>query len=136
MEILDNLGINLLYDIFKMTLSFIFARYLYETYIMTWLWGGWRVIVKNNQQIITERLISPATLKRINSDETDFSTYIKGLISPFEWLKIDILSMHAKTSGFIKQDKVKKVIIIDLSKNKKIPSKPLAINHLLGYRKK
>jgi hypothetical protein len=118
-ELLQTIAQSLIYDVLKMIVSFIIARYLYEAYIMQWLWGGWHVVVKKDKRIIAERNISPSTFKRIDSDETDFSTYIKGLVSPFEWLEIDPLSEEAKQTELIKRDVKNKLICIDLSKNPK-----------------
>lgn len=118
MDILQNIIQNLVYDLFKITLSFIFARYLYETYFMKWLWGGWCIILKEGEKTITEREMSPTTYKRIKEDDTELSVYIKGVVSPFAWINIDVVSDEARQSKFLQWDQANKLIIIDLSKNK------------------
>ena len=114
MDIIQSIIPNLFYDLFKMTLSFIFARYLYEYYIMDWFWGGWKIIINDSDKLKTERAISSATFKRINSDLTELSIYTKGVISPFCYLKIDIVSPEAEELGLIRRDKENKRIIINI----------------------
>ncbi len=50
-------------------------------------------------------------------DKGEFSIYVKGIISPYAWLNIDIASEEAEKIRLVKIDPSKKIIIVDLSKN-------------------
>ena len=51
---------NGIYDILKIMIGFIFARFLYEKYIVDFFWGGWRIkVIKKEGEILMERDISP-----------------------------------------------------------------------------
>ena len=122
-----SLGYDLGYDLFKIILGFIFAKVIYEKVIMKIRWGGREVIVKKDQKVLAHRELSPEVAKRIETDATDFSTYIKGVISPFVWLNIDVSSLEAKERGLV--CKQGKVVTIDISKNpKKRPPPPTKID--------
>jgi hypothetical protein len=105
---------GLIYDLFKIIVGFIFARFIYERFIMQFLWGGWSVkVIKNNISVVS-RDISPSSCKRILSDETELSVYLKGIISPYEWLKIDIVSPVVIKAGVLITNKKQKIITVNL----------------------
>ncbi len=118
----ENLAVNFIYDVLKFIIAFIFVKFFYEKVYIKWKWGGWRVIILNeDRKQVVSRKLSCSVTKRIFEDLGEFSIYLKGIISPYGWLNnIDIASEKAEGIGLIERDYKNKMIIIDLSKN---PSK-------------
>ena len=116
----DNIIGNLAYDVFKFTIALILVKIIYEKLYMQIRWGNWKVIIKNQNKKLVERKLSPHVAKNIFDDEGEFSIYIKGIVSPYGWLNIDIASQEAKDKGLLVIDDNNRTITIDLSKN---PSK-------------
>ena len=69
----NSIGYDLAYDLFKIIMGFIFAKLLYEKVIMELRWGGRKVMVKDGDDTLAERKLSPDVAKRIETDKTDFS---------------------------------------------------------------
>ncbi len=111
----SSIGYDLSYDLFKIIMGFIFAKLLYEKVIMELRWGGREVIIKDADKILAQRKLSPDVAKRIETDATDFSVYIKGIVSPFTWLNIDVSSAEAEALSLV--CKQGKLTCIDISKN-------------------
>ena len=109
---------NGIYDILKIMIGFIFARFLYEKYIVDFFWGGWRIkVIKKEGEVLMERDISPTVKKLISNNEKEYSEYLKSVTSPYCWIKTDILSPQSIQSGLLTKDDEQKMIIIDISKN-------------------
>lgn len=115
--LISDLLTNIVYDIIKIIIGFMIARYLYEKFIMKWLWGGWTISVRNNDKILVFQTIAPALFKRMKEDQRECSAYIKGVVSPYCWLNEDVLSEKAEKIGLIIKDKEQKSIVVDISKN-------------------
>jgi len=113
----DNIIGNLAYDVFKFTIALILVKIIYEKLYMQIRWGNWKVIIKNQNKKLVERKLSPHVAKKIFDDEGDFSIYIKGIVSPYGWLSIDIASQEAKNIKLLNIDNDNRTITIDLSKN-------------------
>ena len=112
-----------IYDVISLTIAFILVKIFYEKLYMKWKWGGWEIkvynnIEKDNEEPLTIRNLSTHSAKRIVNDEGELSVYVKGIISPYARLTIDIASRNAIDIGLIDIGvKSKKKILIDLSKN-------------------
>ena len=111
----NSIGYDLAYDLFKVIVGFLFARFIYEKVIMELQWGGREVVIKRGGEALVQRKLSPDVAKRIETDATDFSVYIKGIVSPFTWLNIDVSSLKAEDLGLV--CKQGKLTTIDISKN-------------------
>lgn len=117
LQIQNNIVYDLVYDITKIIIGYIFAKIIYDKVIMKLKWGGREVIVKNDQKVLVNRTLSPEVARRIETDATDFSVYIKGVVSPFAWLTVDVSSDKAESLGLVCRDG--KRVTIDISKNRK-----------------
>ena len=117
---IDSIIQNGLYDIVKFIIAFIIYQVLYEKVYLPRKWGGWVVKVIDNMESDvprTKRKLSIHSARRIINDEGELSVYLKGLVSPFAKLTIDIASEEAKEIKLLIIDKKEKTIHIDLSKN-------------------
>jgi hypothetical protein len=109
---------NITYDVIKIVFGFLVARYIFEGPIMRWLWGGWQFIVMDKDEVKdSPRELSPAVAKRILNDEREFSVYAKGVVSPYTWLNIDLVSQEAKRVGILEKNSKERQIIIHIDKN-------------------
>jgi len=107
-----------IYDIGSLLGAFLLYKVIYEWFYIDWKWGYWNVhIVDESGEEVVNRPISTQAAKRIFDDQGDFATYIKGIISPYAQINIDIVSQKAKDIGLIEVDTLRKDINIDLSKN-------------------
>ena len=113
----NNILGNLVYDVFKFIIALIIVNLIYEKLYIKYKWGKWKVIIKNGNKTLLERKLSPYVAKKIFDDEGDFSIYIKGIVSPYGWLSIDIASQEAKNIKLLNIDNDNRTITIDLSKN-------------------
>lgn len=116
-QISNNFLLNTIYDIVKFTLSYLLARGLVDGVYMRWKWGGWQVLVRHGDKLLSVRNLSPAKAKVILTDANDLSVYIKGMVSPHAWLNIDICSDLAKDSGLFHINKAEKKLSVDIAKN-------------------
>lgn len=117
----ESLLANFAYDVVKVVFGFLLGRVLIDKLYMTWRWGGWNVIVwgkeDDKKKELTKRKLSPSVAKRILEDETEYSVYVKGVISPYIRLNIDPCSPSAAEIGLIRKDLKRKHIVIDIDKN-------------------
>ena len=119
----DGFFLNTLYDIFKFIIGYLVAQWLYEGVYKKRKYGGWHLELLETEEggeILATRKITPIWAEKIFKDDYDFSVYVKGFISPFFFLNIDVSSEEAQRIGLIKIDNDTQKIIITQSKN---PSK-------------
>ncbi len=114
-----------LYDLLKMSLAFLIVKVVYDQWFMKWKWGGWKVLVYEENICMHEEEIASQSANRILNDRREFSVYIKGIVSPYAWLNLDVGSKDAEEKGLTERDSKNKQIIINIDKNprKKIKEK-------------
>ena len=77
--------------------------------------GGWTVEVNDiNGQHVMSRPVGTKKTEEILDDLSTLSVFLKGLVSPFGWLKIDLVTKGVEL-GALKIDNTKKQFVIDLS---------------------
>jgi hypothetical protein len=121
----DSFFLSTLYDIAKFFVGYVIGRLVYDQYLLDWRWGGWRLIVKRGDEPLTKRELSSEFGRRIRTDDNEFSVYVKGVVSPYEYLNIDICSEKAKHIGLISHPVLgrfdlprnKRELVVDLAKN-------------------
>ncbi len=86
-------------------------------------YGGWRVIVTCNDESILERDISYTKLKAIQEEPAELSVYLKGVISPYSWIVVDIIEKGEELELVITNTK-NKTYTINLDKNPQEKEKP------------
>jgi hypothetical protein len=110
-----------IYDVASLAIAFILVKIIYEKLYMKWKWGGWRVKICENStdggDVLVDRKLSIQAAKRILEDRGEFSIYVKGIVSPYAYLNIDIASDEAEEIGLIQRDIAGQEIVVDLSKN-------------------
>ena len=112
----DSFFLNMLYDIFKFSIGFLVAQWLERVYKKN-KYGGWTIELVKGEESILKRDMTPMWVERIFKDDYDLSVYIKGFISPYFFLNIDITCDKAKEIGLIKIDADKQTIVINQLKN-------------------
>lgn len=121
----DSFFLSTLYDIAKFFVGYVIGRVVYDQYLLGWRWGGWRLIVKRDDKVLTTRNVSSEFGRRIRTDGNELSVYVKGVVSPYEFLNIDICSEKAEQLGLIRHPvlgrfdlpRSKREIVVDLAKN-------------------
>ena len=53
--------------------------------------GGWRILVRDKSTELVNRPISVRKVKEILDDSADLSVFVKGVASPYCWIKCDIV---------------------------------------------
>ena len=81
-----------------------------------WRYGKWHVVVLEGEETHVDRRISPAKAKQILDEPADLSVFLKGVVSPYGWIKCDLIE-HGQEEGLLVVDEVKKRFVIDLDKN-------------------
>ena len=143
----NSMLIAFLYDFFKFSFSYLVVRLIYDEWWKKIRWGHWKLIIKEGGEIKTERELSHLFGERIRTDENEFSVYVKGVVSPYARLNVDVCSERAEKSGLVQrpprykgrsvwrktremlfgEPKRDRVITIDLDKNPKGQPKPKSV---------
>jgi len=79
-------------------------------------YGGWQVIIKENEKTRVRRAISVRKAKEILDDPADLSVFLKGIASPYAFIGCDIIE-EGECRGLLTQDNVNRQFILDLDKN-------------------
>ena len=117
---LDSFWVNTVYDILKFSLSYLLVRWLYDGVYKNWRFGGYQLRVidvgEAGQSIEhTRRKMAAASVERILKDESELSVYIKGVVSPFKYLTMDIASKQAQEKKLLVIDSKSRLITVDLA---------------------
>lgn len=124
-ELKNSFFLSTIYDIAKYFVGYILATAVLEQW-HNLRWGGWRLIIKKGDEVLTERKLTTELRRRIDADQNELSVYVKGVVSPYMFLTIDICSEKAKELGLIhipplkgcwRLSKDQRVITVDLTKN-------------------
>lgn len=110
---LMDIFINLVSDFTSAVLALSFAYFVY-TKADQKRFGGWMVIIEKGGEVLARRQVSVRKAKVIFDDAADLSVYLKGVVSPFAWIKADILD---PATGLMVTRYDKRQIIINLDKN-------------------
>lgn len=87
-------------------------------------YGGWCVIVLREGKTILKRKISYTKLKEIQEEPAELSVYLKGVVSPYAWVGIDIIE-DGEELDLVHIDREKRTYTVDLDKNPQRPSPSL-----------
>jgi hypothetical protein len=79
-------------------------------------YGGWHVIIKENDAIKVNRPISVRKAKEIIEEPADLSVFLKGIASPYDTLTCDIIQ-EGECLGLLTKDIANRQFIVDLGKN-------------------
>lgn len=88
--------------------------------------GNWHAfLLKEDDEIILDRPLSPATAERVIEDEAELNVYLKGLISPFGIVNCDLVTELEKPNpNLIVVDHDARKIIVHLVEPGITPKKP------------
>ena len=106
---------TLLQEIIVVIAGVLFAQFIYSIWVK-WRYGGWRVILKQNGKDVLNRAISPGKAKGIISEESELAVFLKGVASPYAWIKCDLLE-EGRNIGMLVEDSAQRLFVIDLDKN-------------------
>ena len=79
-------------------------------------YGNWRVIIEKAGGQLLGKSVSPGKVKAILEVPEDMGVFLKGLVSPFEWVNCDLIDDGPKL-GLLIMDKQNRRIVINLDKN-------------------
>ena len=80
--------------------------------------SNWHVVIQKENKTILTREISYGKLKQIQLDPSDLAVFLKGVASPYTWIKCDIIEEGEKL-GFLKINRTKKTYTLNLDKDRK-----------------
>ncbi len=81
-----------------------------------WRYGGWKVVVRRGEEHILTRAISAQKAKEILAEPAELSVFLKGVVSPYERIRCDLIA-EGQALGLLIQDREGKRFIIDLARN-------------------
>lgn len=87
-----------------------------------WRYGKWEVIVIKEEEEILHRKISPSKVKEILDEPAELSVFLKGVASPYEWIKCDLIEYGEKL-GLLHEDRVNRRFVLNLDENRKSSKK-------------
>jgi uncharacterized membrane protein (UPF0182 family) len=85
-------------------------------WVEKWRFGGWQVVVSRAKQEVVRREISARKAKEILEEPADLVVFLKGIVSPFEWIACDLYT-EGQELGLLEIDALKRVYLINLDKN-------------------
>lgn len=115
LDLWNSVYANLLSEFIIVVAGILFAQFVRRRFEQ-WRFGNWRVIVKKQGEVLVDRAISPRKAHEIAEETADLSVYLKGLVSPYDWIKSDLIEDGEKL-GLLTIDKENRRYIIDLDKN-------------------
>ncbi len=81
-----------------------------------WRYGRWHVQVLLKEEVVVDREISPSKLKEIFAEPAEMSVFVKGVASPYGWIKCDLLTTGREIGLFLVRPQ-KRLLMIDLDRN-------------------
>lgn len=115
MPILDFIAQTILGELIVVVVGVLFAYGIKEQY-NKWRYGRYRVRVLQNNQEVVNRPISPRKSQEILDEPADLAVFLKGVTSPYAWIKCDIIS-KGQEIGLLTIDREKREFVINLDKN-------------------
>ena len=115
MPILDFIAQTLLGELIVVIAGVLFAYGIKGQYDK-WRYGRYRVRILQNGAEKVNRPISPRKAKEILDEPADLAVFLKGVASPYGWIRCDIIS-EGQEIGLLTIDHQKRTFIIDLDKN-------------------
>ncbi len=76
-------------------------------------YGKWHVVVKDAGKVYVDRPISASKAKSILEEPAELSVFLKGVVSPYRWIRCDLIE-QGKKCGLLVIDKKNRRFIIDL----------------------
>jgi hypothetical protein len=113
---------SLFQEVVAVLAGLLFAVLVRRTWI-EWRYGRWHVVLVQGGETRVDRKISAEKARQVLAESSELSTFLKGVISPWALLKIDIIE-HGERTGILKRDLEKRVFTLDLDANPNA-SKPL-----------
>lgn len=113
--IIQNLLASTLYTLLGLLLG-VFVIQRYRTWRDKHKYGRWHVIVTKSGETIVDRQISVRKAKEILDESSDLSVFIKGVVSPYEYLNCDILDGE-KHPHLLVQEGENRRFVVNLDKN-------------------
>lgn len=104
LDICINLGSDLI--------AIAFAIFVWQRY-KAYKFGGWAVSIRQAGKEIACRSVSAKKTEQVLDESSDLSVFIKGVVSPFAWLKADVLA----NNGLLVVSHSQKLFVVDLDKN-------------------
>lgn len=118
-SLIENSIIAIMQNLVASFLAVVFGIAFTQLFRSRWnerKYGGWHVIIKENEAIKVRRAISVRKAKEILDEPADLSVFLKGIISPYAGLNCDIIE-EGQRRGLLIKDSVNRQFIVDLSKN-------------------
>ncbi len=115
MPILQFIAQTILGELIVVIVGVLFAYGIKRQYD-NWRYGRYRIRVIKNQQEKVNRPISPRKTQEILDEPADLAVFLKGVASPYGWIRCDILG-EGQDLGLLIIDREKREFIIDLDKN-------------------
>ena len=115
-DFFSNVVAGVVTEIIIVVFGFLISHVILAQWVK-WRYGGWRVVIKEGEEEILSREISARKAKEILTEPADLSVFLKGVISPYERIRCDLIEEGRKT-GLLVEDREGKRFVIDLAKNK------------------
>lgn len=101
---------------FVWTIIAIFFVQLVQKGYENWRYGRWHVQVLSMGKVVVDREVSPGKIKEIFAEPAEMSVFVKGVASPYGWIKCDLLTTGREIGLFLVRPQ-KRLLMIDLDRN-------------------
>ncbi len=110
-NVVANLLTEFLVAVFGLLVAQRIARWLVER-----RFGGWRARIVRGETPVVERRVSAPKVREILEEPAELSVFLKGLVSPYDTLRCDILEQQ-KHPGLLTIDRAARTLTVDLAHN-------------------
>lgn len=115
MQFLDFIAQTLLGELIVVIAGVLFA-YLIKNQYDKFRYGRYQVRVLKDDRELVNRPVSPRKTKEILDEPADLAVFLKGVVSPYGWIRCDIIS-EGQEIGLLTIERQKREFVIDLDKN-------------------
>ncbi len=114
-DLFSNVVMSVISEIVIVALGVLVGHFVLDRW-EGFLYGGWHVVVRRGDRVTLRRAISAPKAKEILTEPAELSVFLKGVISPYERIRCDLLEEGRKI-GLLVEDRKGKQFVIDLDKN-------------------
>jgi|GEM_PF-1110330 len=113
--IVSGVLVNLLSEFLVVVAGVLFAQFI-RNRLDHRRFGGWRVIIKRQAEVIDIRTVSSGKIKQIHEIPEELSVFLKGVTSGYGWINCDLLT-DGRELGMLVEDAASRTYTIDMDCN-------------------
>lgn len=116
-DFVNSTALSMIGDLIKFVVAYGISRLIYEGIFKHLRYGRWMLSVKRDGEELTHRRLTKERAETITNNPDDLSIYVKGVVSFYADLNMDICSTQAAEKGLLVIDRKARRIVVNLDHN-------------------